>query len=779
MGSAGPNNAQMIRRPVWRAGAASGLLVTSLLIVLAAALAWLWQKTQSLNPEDHSHLDAALRELRSLDRTINQDVLRARYKLINSYEPILTSYRRVEELELVISSPPRFLDANAQRRLADAVRTYRASITAKQRLIEQVKYRSADLRELLEYLPGAGTALARAASDNGDRFLAEQVNNVLQMVLLYNLTSDEDHAPVIGMRLGLLSAGAERSDSPAIRRRLGTMITNIHRLLKVKPAVDSLLSRIFQQPIIEHEDELARVYYAGYAAAEREAKRYRVVLYALCVVLVGLLGYGVRRLQHTARALAAGNERLEERVAERTLELRAVLDNVEQALFTVDLEGRLARERSAVLDAWFPAAQPESPLWEVVRPIDPAAAAWLELGWEQLRDGILPIDVALGQLPAALKAAATGLQYRVSYRPIGDPNRPDKLLVVISDVTEQLVRERREQEQQEHLMMFQHARTDGANFVEAVAEMDRMVQMILDCGCPDRHTLLRTLHTIKGNAGMYGFTSLATLCHELEAKIFDTGRGLPDPDLDRLAEAWATISDKVQVLVGSRQRDHLEITRADFTRLEQAVATGMPPAELMRLLRHIERDPIEPRLARLADQARRLATGLGKGVDVLTDSNGVRLDSRRWAAFWPSLVHLLRNALDHGIETPEERERSGKGRAGNLALVAREAGDRIAIEVSDDGRGIDWERVRALAKGRGLVATTDQDLVAALFGGGLSTKSEATIYSGRGAGLSACYWACHELGGTLTVSSAQGRGTTFRFSIPSDESLSPRLTSAA
>ena len=754
-------------------------MVAALLVVLAAALTWLWQKTQSLNPEDHSHLDAALRELRSLDRTINQDVLRARYKLIDSYEPVLSSYRRVEELELVIASPPRFLDAHAQQRLAAAVHDYRASVTAKQRLIEQVKYRSADLRELLEYLPGAGTALARAASDNGDRFLGEQVDNVLQMVLLYNLTSDEEYAPVIGLRLGLLSAGAERTESPAIRRRLRTLITNIHRLLKVKPAVDSLLSQIFRQPIIEHEDEVARVYYAGYAAAEREAKRYRVVLYALCVALLGLLAYGVRRLQHTARALAASNERLEERVVERTRDLRAVLDNVEQALVTVDFAGRLGRERSALLDAWFPSAEPESPLWDVLRPVDPGASTWLELGWEQLRDSVLPVDVALGQLPAELKAAATGRRYRISYRPIGDANLPDKVLIVISDVTEHLERERREEEQQEHLMMFQHARIDGPNFEEAFAELNRLVQLILDCGCPDRPALLRTLHTIKGNAGMYGFTSLATLCHELEAKIVDTGQGLPDADIDRLAEVWSRISDKVQVLIGGNQHDQVEISRADFARVTQAVTTGMPPAELTRLLRHIERDPVDPRLARLADQARRLAAGLGKGIDVVTEGNGVRLDSRRWAAFWSSLIHLLRNAVDHGIEAPEERERAGKGRAGRLALVAKEAGDRIVLEVSDDGRGVDWEGVRALATSRGLPAATDQELVAALLAGGLSTKSEATIYSGRGAGLSACYWACKEMGGTLTVSSSPGRGTTFRFSIPSDESLSSRLTSAA
>ena len=158
----------------------------------------------------------------------------------------------------------------------------------------------------------------------------------------------------------------------------------------------------------------------------------------------------------------------------------------------------------------------------------------------------------------------------------------------------------------------------------------------------------------------------------------------------------------------------------------------------------------------------------------------MRLDSRRWAPFWPSLVHLLRNALDHGMESPDERQRAGKARTGSLALVTREVGDRIVIEVSDDGRGIDWERVRAVAASRGLPAATDQDLSAALFGGGLSTKSEATIYSGRGAGLSACYWACQELGGTMTVSLRCGAAARlFGSRSPATNRCPPRLTSAA
>ena len=748
--------------------------------VLLALLGGLWKKTQSLNPEDHTHLDAALRELRSLDRTINQDVIRARYKLIDSYDPVLRSYRRVEELEQQIAAPPSFLDQPAQRRLADAVRQYRDSVSVKQRLIERVKYRGAELRDLLDYLPGAGTALANAAAREGDSNLAEQVNHVLQLVLLYNLTSDEHYAPVIGLRLGLLSATAERNQSSAIKRRLRTMVSSINRLLRVKPAVDGLLLQIFDQPIVQHEDDVARIYAAGYASAEGQARGYRVVLYGLCMGLLALVVYSVRRLQQSARALAVSNEGLEVRVDERTRALCAVLDNVEQALFTVDLDGRVARERSAVFEAWFPHAAADSRLWEVFEPVDPDAAGWLALGWQQLGEGVLPAEVALGQLPSRLTAAATGRRYRIDYRPIGEPARPHRYLVVVSDITAEIESERREAEQQEHLMLFQHVMIDGANFEDAFAEMARLVQQTAKRRHPDRHALLRALHTVKGNAGMYGLVSLATVCHELESKLLDGARLLDDADIERLIEVWSSLSDKVGVLVGMAPQDRLDLTRGDLEHLQQAIAAGRPPAELSRFLRQVARDPVERRLGRLAEQARQLAQRLGKGdVDVRVAANGVRLDSRRWAAFWGAFVHLLRNALDHGLEAPTERRQSGKSATGRLTLVTHEIEGQVMIEFADDGRGIDWAAVRSKAAAQGWAVETEQDLQAALLRGGLSTRGEVTEFSGRGTGLAACANACHELGGTMSISSVRGAGTTFRFVIPDDDALAPRMTSAA
>jgi two-component system chemotaxis sensor kinase CheA len=285
---------------------------------------------------------------------------------------------------------------------------------------------------------------------------------------------------------------------------------------------------------------------------------------------------------------------------------------------------------------------------------------------------------------------------------------------------------------------------------------------------------------MKGSAGMYGFRSIVAVCHELETKIVDSAADLRQEDADRLAEVWSVFAGRMRVLAGTSGQDRSEISRADLVFLRQAISAGKTAPELLQYLRHLERDPVDGRLARIAEQARGLSQRLGKGdIEVKVEANGLRLDRRRWAPFWPTFVHLLRNALDHGLETADERKALGKNPLGRITLTAREAAGQVVIEVADDGQGIDWEAVRAGALARGLPAQNEEELLAALVNGGLSTKTEVTELSGRGSGLSACYCACRDLGGTLTVSSGRGKGTTFRLSIPSDDSLLSRLTSAA
>ena len=188
---------------------------------------------------------------------------------------------------------------------------------------------------------------------------------------------------------------------------------------------------------------------------------------------------------------------------------------------------------------------------------------------------------------------------------------------------------------------------------------------------------------------------------------------------------------RVRKLTGSISPDRIELARADLQAIDAAVEAGRSQAELLRLLQRLDHEPVAQRLARLAEDARALARRLGKGdLDIAIECDDLRFDRRRWVPFWAAFVHMLRNAVDHGIESSEERVAAGKPAVGRLALRARQTISDLVIEISDDGRGVDWEGVRDKAKALGRRTQTEADLVQALLGGGVSTKSAPTDISG-------------------------------------------------
>jgi two-component system chemotaxis sensor kinase CheA len=156
---------------------------------------------------------------------------------------------------------------------------------------------------------------------------------------------------------------------------------------------------------------------------------------------------------------------------------------------------------------------------------------------------------------------------------------------------------------------------------------------------------------------------------------------------------------------------------------------------------------------------------------VRTTGDTLRLEHDLWQPFWTAMIHAVRNAIDHGIETPEERQLAGKPAAGVIDLGAERQGGRLIFTLHDDGRGIAWERVRCKAAERGIPSATHDDLARALFVDGLSTRDTVGELSGRGVGLSALRQAVDTLGGTIQVDSMPGQGTTFRFSFDEHTAL--------
>jgi two-component system chemotaxis sensor kinase CheA len=184
-------------------------------------------------------------------------------------------------------------------------------------------------------------------------------------------------------------------------------------------------------------------------------------------------------------------------------------------------------------------------------------------------------------------------------------------------------------------------------------------------------------------------------------------------------------------------------------------------------IRRWSQDPTLPHLEHFADRARQLARRLGKAeLDIELVDNDLRVDGERFAPLWSALVHCVRNAVDHGIESTEVRLARGKPARARLVFDTELRSGELVIEVRDDGNGIDWATVTERARAMGLPTRTRRDLIDALFASGLSTASEVTQTSGRGLGMSALRAACAELGGRVELASEPGHGTTVRCCVP-------------
>jgi len=335
----------------------------------------------------------------------------------------------------------------------------------------------------------------------------------------------------------------------------------------------------------------------------------------------------------------------------------------------------------------------------------------------------------------------------------------------MSDVTAELARERLEIEQRQVMNLFERMMKDKAGFLEFWAEATSLVTRIV-AATGTRTELKRDLHTLKGNCGLFGLTTVAEHCHALETALEDAA-GCSAADLAALGATWSHVGVSVQTLIGERPASSIEVEDAEYEEILRAVLSGTAHTELADIIASWRFEPTRKRLARIAEQAKLLARRLNKGdVEIHMDPQNVRLDPKAWASFWQSFAHVMRNAVDHGIEVSEKRLEHGKSANGTLTLRTRIDADQLIIELSDDGQGIDWAAVRAKAKSVGLRHETQSDLEEALFADGLTTRHEVSETSGRGVGMGAVRQECTKRGGEMSVVSEAGKGTTFHFAFP-------------
>ncbi|MBP7264376.1 MAG: chemotaxis protein CheA [Spirochaetia bacterium] len=247
-------------------------------------------------------------------------------------------------------------------------------------------------------------------------------------------------------------------------------------------------------------------------------------------------------------------------------------------------------------------------------------------------------------------------------------------------------------------------------------------------------------------------------------KAHQPGVRVPDAKLDALVN-----------LVGEMVTMQAQLTRisAESANHElQSVGEG-----IRRLVGELRSAAMELRLvtadtlfSRFSRPVRDMAKALGKKVSLVTDGGSTELDKSIVDGLAEPLLHLVRNAVDHGTETPDERERLGKPRSGTVRVSASHEGASVRIMVEDDGPGIDTARILDKARELGLAARearlSREDILQFMFQPGFSTAQTVSTVSGRGFGLDIVKSAVERLGGSLSVDTEQGRGTRFFIDLP-------------
>jgi ABC-type transport system substrate-binding protein/signal transduction histidine kinase len=464
----------------------------------------------------------------------------------------------------------------------------------------------------------------------------------------------------------------------------------------------------------------------------------------------------------------------EERI--RHAAIRTILDNLPYGLFVTDREGRMQPGYSEACREIFSGAKGYAlegrKLTELLG-LSRRDADRFDCAYEQIIDDILPAGVLLSQLPERVRMGERTFSLRGSL--VRDKvGALSGVLFTLLDISD-LSHAEREARRQRSLVKVLQYRDSFEGFVR---ELDATLARFVagpESGL-DPIAVRNTLHTAKGVLLQFELSDEAEHIHHLE----DAERIGVEPLRALRAELRQLLDQNRSVwrIDPDDSEQSYEVTESFLREFEQGAAAARDVGQLSELVRRsvaqLREKPAIQLLGPVASAASQLAERRGKQVQLTVDGGDVRIPACHIPVL-ATIVHLIRNAIDHGIEPPEQR--GDKPRVAMLRInVSREPG-ALRVEVADDGQGIDTERLARRAVELGLIdagapnAMSEAEKLRLVLLPGLSTAESVSETSGRGVGAGAVCEAVEAAGGALSVQSERGRGTTFGLVLPLQGSL--------
>ncbi len=484
------------------------------------------------------------------------------------------------------------------------------------------------------------------------------------------------------------------------------------------------------------------------------------------------------------------SENLEKMVVDRTLEISklnqtmaALLDSLSQGFLLFDKQGDCLDVYSKACLNTIQTVPVGKKIWEVLglkEKETPGFQKWMKAVYAEM----LPFE-DLAPLAPQTFPNSEGKYIQLEYYPLKNKeNVTVGIVVVASDLTQLIEAKNIAESERAHAKMILHLVKNKFQFESFLREAQEILQKLNEVSQTDPFDAdgeFRLLHTLKGGAAMFSIKSVVELCHSTETALTEWKA---DP-IDTKFENLKDLSEKVslqfsqflkdnQDIIGTPEKSKQRRVELSAQALQSFISSSqMPQAQKNKFTEEFLMEPVRHFVAHYNEVIQQISHSEGKSVFPLEINNtSIKLLPEHYEQLFSTLIHAYRNAVDHGIETPEARESLGKNPTGKIQttfiLENSHDGEWLRIEIKDDGSGISPEKIRArlTAKNISCAQESDFEVIQHVFDSQFSTKEMITQTSGRGVGMDAILFAAKQLGGTAWVDSTVGQGSTLTVRVP-------------